>query len=257
MNRETLWKRLASLQESDLSSNDPEIQEILEALRQYPDLEKKWKNQSLWDQSIRNAIQQVPVPEDLKSRILNSQKNKQSSRNFSEVSRSKIIPFPIARSLSWAAAALVVLSFVFWNFTSSEDSYDFVRFEEKAVDYTQGLFALSYKTDQLDAIRGWLAKEGRPHSFSIPFQTTGLEGLGCKQVNFAGIVSSMICFEVSGSKKEVHLFVMNKEAIHRLPTYGVPEFRERKGNAVAAWSDDRYAYVLTGDVSLEEMKKLF
>lgn len=253
MNQQRLLELLALTSHVDEALKDPEIAEALRHLESDPILKQKWESQQQWDRQIRKSLQNQPIPSDLQSKILKSKRAPQ--KDF--VEESKIVFFPFWNQITWALAAMIVLFVGIWSSFSDSSMRDFVHFESQAVDYTQSIFRLSKKSPDLDEIRSWLAQQGTPHIFKIPFQLSDLTGIGCKQVKFAGITSSMICFQINGKHQEVHLFVMNKEQIQRLPSYGVPEFRAKKGNAIASWTDDEYAYVLTGNVSLDEMKKLF
>ncbi len=250
MNREQIIEVLLSVRSREEGKGDRVVEAAFEQMDKDPTLRAIWEEQRQWDQLFKKSIHSIAVPTDLKQRIL--EQNHSSGDQISS-----IIPFPRYLWIPLAAAALVILSFIFFNFQVESESRDFARFEERAVDYTQGFFMLSKKTGQQSEVREWLRSHGAPHSFKIPFQIEGLSQLGCRQVKFCGISSSMICFEIEGKHQEVHLFIVDKSHLENLPPYGVPEVLQKKGNAVARWTDDNHGYILTGAITLEEMKSLF
>ena len=215
-----------------------------------PSLKRIWEQQSQWDSKIKKSFHSISVPEDLKRKILAQNQGQQQKS-------AKIISFPRYLWIPLAAAALLILSFTILTFRESSKSNDFAQFEGRAVEFTHSVFKLSKNTPQLSEAREWLKSRGTPHSFQIPFHVEGLSQFGCRQVEFFGIRSSMICFQIEGIKKEVHLFVIDKADLQNLPSFGVPDFHERQGNAVASWTDENHGYILTGGVTLEELKKLF
>jgi hypothetical protein len=256
MSRDQILKVLLSVRSCEEGEGDPLVEEAFRAMESDPGLKEAWEKQRRWDSAIGASLKSLPPPLGLKEKILRIQREKETEKeNSSKVTN--VIQFTRSFWVPLAAAALLVLSFGVWKLEQRAVDRDFAVFESEAVDYTKGLFTLSKKSGEMSEVRAWLAAHRSPHTFKIPFHVEGLAQLGCRQVEFCGIQSSMICFEVEGLKKEVHLFVLSKEEVKNLPAYGVPEFRQKHGNAIAAWTDDEHGYVLTGDVSLEEMKGLF
>ncbi|MES2310245.1 MAG: hypothetical protein V4507_15435 [Verrucomicrobiota bacterium] len=250
MNRDEALKILLSVRSREEGAGDSLVEEAFLQMESDPELKQAWEAQQKWDRAIKQSIPATPIPQDLKQRIL-SRKEPKKSRI------SKIIPFPPSLWLPWAAAALLVFGLGIWKIERQEEERNFALFEVHAVDYTRGFFMLSKHSEKMDEIRGWLSAHHSPYTFQILFHTAGMEQLGCRQVEFCGIRSSMVCFEIEGLKKEVHLFIVDKDDIKNLPPYGVPAFSEKHGNALACWTDDRHGYVLTGNIPMEELKKLF
>ncbi len=250
MKREEIIEILLSVRAPQEGEGDPQIEEAFAEMERDPSLKRIWEQQSQWDSKIKKSIHLISVPEDLKRKILAQNQERQQKS-------AKIISFPRYLWIPFAAAALLILSFTTFAFRENSKSNDFAQFEGRAVDFTQTVFMLSKSTPQLSEAREWLKSRGTPQSFQIPFHLEGLSQFGCRQVEFFGIRSSMICFEIEGIKKEVHLFVIDKADLQNLPSYGVPEFHEKKGSAVASWTDEKHGYILTGEVTLDQLKMLF
>lgn len=250
MNRNQILEILQTVRSREEGEGDPLIEEAFDRAAQDSELKKILIQEREWDAAVKKSITAISVPSDLKQRILNQCTSKKEAP-------SNILSFPKSWWIPLAAAALLIFSFGILNVKREGEPKNFARFEEEAVGYTQGFFMLSKNTPQLAEAREWLKSRGTPHAFQIPFRIEGMSQFGCKQVEFCGIRSSMICFEVEGIKKEVHLFVIDKNDIQNLPSFGIPEFHEKKGNAVAQWTDDKHGYILTGEITLDEMRSLF
>ena len=131
---------------------EPRLAEALEFARQDPALARWLDEQTAVDAALREQFQRIPVPDDLRDKIL------------ARLRVNRRVDVRWRRpSLAAVAAGLAALAVVagLW-LANRRDSFDAYR--EEMAGIVSGEYEIEFKSDQFDEIRNYLAAHGSPSS---------------------------------------------------------------------------------------------
>lgn len=226
-------------------ARDPFFSEALEQARLDPALRSWFAEQQAHDERVRQAIQGIIPPRELRDMIVLTQ---------------KIAPFPLWASrqkqpytILLAIAACVAFLLVVGGLLrpgadrDKDHAATFASLTNQVLDLKRhDRINLGETSTDPAKLRAWLAERGAPSDFKIPPGLRGVPSLGCQSYVINGVNVSLVCFTL-GPDQIVHLFIMDKGAIKDAPTDATPSVRTDDGVAFVTWSAGGKSYVLTGD----------
>ena len=126
---------------------NPQFAEALEVARQTPELTQWLSEETALDEALGRKLQDTPVPEDLKEKIL--------------VSRKLIQVTPRWRQPAWLAAAASValmLGLLVSLQSPAKPGQEFTDYRQSMIEFAQHrMDGLDYKSETIPDIRQWLA----------------------------------------------------------------------------------------------------
>ncbi len=244
MNRDEAKYILRAYHLGGLDVEDPQFQEALELSRHDPVLGAWFAKEQKIDIRVSEKFRSFPVPADLKTQLLAAR---------------KIVPLrPWWQRNVWVSAAaclMLGLGLSGWLFYSAGRP-QFPEFRAFVADAAAHLEHLDLLNTNLVEVRQWLLDRNAPGDFVVPAGMKGSPSVGCRTFNWNGKTVSLVCFKID-SLGTVHLFVINRSSLHRVPPGQNPEFAvSTNGVTTASWSHDQRVYVLAGKVEEKELKRL-
>lgn len=224
------------------ANDDPRIAEALESTKRDPALAAWFEEQCAWHEALKAKFQEVPVPADLKERILAGRK--------------------VARPAAWwrsraalvAAAALALLlvaaALVFRTGTSS----DLRAYRRDMVQFVADLYQMNVRVNTWDELRQAFAKQGWPSDYAAPdaLRSVRLEG-GCR-LFWREEKVSLLCLKTA-EDKGLWLFVMNRAALPASSLTQSPQFAKVGKLSTATWSSGDKSYLLATNGDEGDLKK--
>jgi hypothetical protein len=218
----------------DPASEEP-IAAALEQTRSDPELRQWFEQHCAWQSSLREKFQQVPVPADLKERILSGNRN-------------VIVPLRPAwrRTPVWLAAAATVLLWlglaIFLLQPHARDR--FTDYRSRIVRAALRQYEMDIVTNDLQEVRRVLARQGAPSDFVLSGELGKLAVTGGARMEWRGNPVSMVCFD-RGDKQILFLFVVARSAIKDTPTATSAVGKVNK-LLTTSWTKDDKTYLLAG-----------
>jgi len=237
---------LQAARPNDLDGTQPIFAEALALVQSDPELQTWWEAQQAFDQKVAAKLSDVPVPDDLRERILAGR---------------KIVPFAPQLhhvfGLS-AAAAVAILCAVGTSYHYAwedarhvaTDTYDETTLKLLGDNNP----SLAMTTSDHDKIMAWLKDQQAPVG-ELPAKMTAIPSLGCQKYVVDGHTVSLICFSMANGK-EAHLFIVEQDALKNPPALLAPEYRQMYGWFTASWSDGHMSYLLATQDSTDALKQL-
>lgn len=231
-------KRVLALYRPNTSdAEDPLVAEALMLARRDPEL-TRWLADHLATQSvIREHLQQIVAPTDLRERILSNRELESRRR-----SSTKIIFFRQPAFL--AAAAMIALmigvaAFYFWP----REAKDFAAFRDRMARTVMRNYGMQMLDKDLTKIRDYLAQHNGLADYTLPANLQKLPGAGCAVLHWRGNTVSMICFSLN-PKQDLYLFVIDSKKLPDPPKLDQPEFQQISKLATTCWSHEDKSYML-------------
>ncbi len=208
---------------------DPEISAALDCAQKDPELRDWLEVQQTFHESVGTALRGIPVPPDLKTRILREQ---------------KIVP--LWRKPQWLlmaaclAAALAIAAL--WLVRPNENE-SFVGFRSRMVSFALREYGMDIVTNSATQIRQYLRGKGAPdYVLSAGLQKTPVMGGG--KLSWQGHPVSMVCFSLP-KQQILFMFVMDQGALRRGQAPGnAPEVEPFKTLTTASWERDGKVYLI-------------
>jgi len=225
---------LGSCRPSGADSSDPEFTEALAQAGRDPALKQWIEDQRHFDSAVAARLQSLPVPADLRSRILTG----------GRVSRPA--PWFSARRL-WAIAAMLVLfaGLGFWFSVGSGRAGD--QWQDGALAALSGLVSgretFDVESPNVADLQQWLRAHESPVAGELPASVERLASLGCKTITWHGHPISLICFRGPGGEL-VHLAMTDRSGLENPPPEARPVYGMRDGWQTASWSQGDMAMML-------------
>jgi len=249
---------LGACRPNGADATDPEFAEALVQAGHDPALKAWFDEQRRTDTAIAARLKSVPVPADLRSRILTGGK----------VSRPQ--PWFSTRHF-WAIAAMITV------FVGLASWYTGMRrasnvsgqlagtprpaseFQDQAMATLSQLVAgkttFDAQSPKVADLQQWLHARGAPVAANLPASVQQLASLGCKTISWNGHSASLICFHGPNGEL-VHLAMVDLAAIANPPPEGHPLYAERNGWRMACWSQDGMAMMLITKAPESQLRAL-
>ena len=248
MKREDAQLILQACRPCDEASGDPWVAEALALANADADLGKWWAREQRQDAEIRRALKTVPVPVDLKARLL---------------ARNKVVPLrnEVARTdfppLVWAMAALLLF------FLGLAVTWTGAPPPGNSADFAHDLIAATpldaHHVDVQNAdwaqVKSWLSRRHALADIELPPAIKNAPGLmGCRIMAWRGRPVSMLCFVMEGTR-HVDLFVARTTAVMDPPAAGEPRFAVVDEQMTAEWRQGDNVYLMSGKVPEAFLRK--
>jgi hypothetical protein len=236
----------ASTLSPEAGSCDDEVREALEMARGDDELRGWFAQRQGFDERMADAMSEIPVPQGLRDRILESAGSLPKSRSSTF-------------RLLMAMAAVVVIcgSWFAWINVRSTDADLWVKDSLAVMTKieTDPPRVLDIVTHDMNEVRALLAKAGAPLPPALPQTLAPGMTVGCKVFERDGRRATIVCFEIEPGVV-AHLAVVEGVDVSRLAK-DHPEFAQTGVWNTAAWAGDGRAYVMATRGSAEALKKIF
>jgi hypothetical protein len=225
---------LGAFRPDGADSCDPEFSEALAQAAGDPALTRWFQDQRQFDSAIAARLQALPVPADLRSRILTGGRVSRPAR--------WILP----RRL-WAIAAMLTLFAVLGRWFSVDAGRVTDQWQDQALATLAGLVsgqqAFDARSPNVAELQQWLRANGSPVTGALPASLDRLASLGCKTISWHGHPISIICFHGPGGEM-VHLAMTARSSLANPPPEAHPLYEDRAGWHIASWTQGDMAMML-------------
>ncbi len=213
---------------------DDQIADALELARGNMEMQRWLHQHNQVYVAMRDKFRSIPVPQDLKDRIL---------------ADSKIVRPTFWTNNLWARAAAIALFIgvtisLMYVATDRQGINHFGDFRARMVRSAQREYTMELLTDNLSQVRRWMADHGAPSDFLLPDGLARLNLTGGGVLHWRNQPVTMVCFD-RGDKKMLFLFVMNSAAV-KDPPAAIPQVSRVSRLESASWTKGDKTYVLAG-----------
>jgi hypothetical protein len=235
-------KILALYRPDSIDAADAKMAEALEAAQRDPELAAWLEQHCAVFNTIRGKLREIPVPADLKRRII-----------LEKPSHRRIIELPMAVRLLAAAAAITALIALasFWFTGPKENLADTFR-RQMASKIERG-YAMNFHADDQDKIRAEFIARNAPVDYVLSPALKRLPGEGGAVFLFNNHQVEMLCLydgrDAQGHKNGLWLFVASKSLLADSPPSAKPQIVPEGELMTATWTagDKIYLLAVTGD----------
>ena len=222
---------------------DPDVAEAQALSRGDPQLATWLARQQAFQAAAAGALRAILPPGDLVERIVAARKVRRV--HFGA---------PAARGLA-IAAILLVSCIGAWVAFGPHDSGDgdFATFRSRMVRSTLREYRMDVVTNDLAAIRGFMASHAAPADFELTPPLARVTPVGGGILRWQGHFVSMICLD-GGPRGMLYLFVVPTPTV----AHGAPAAAEAarvNRLATVSWSRGERTYVLAADTNLEDLRR--
>jgi hypothetical protein len=235
MDREQAKEILLGYQPGSDDAVDARITEALRLVENDAELALWFEQQQHADAMIRRGLREMPVPSDLKERILAGRKVVRVDFGWRRV------------VLVAAAAAIIVLGFVgYWMFRQTS-RYGLGTYRLTMVRYVTGPYPMVAQAKSFDELRQVLAQKGWPTDFIVPDALQNATVVGGGALEWNGRKVDLACLRESG--RGLWLFVVDNAALPNAPSSTTPRIQMVDAVPTAVWSQDgkTYLFAAQGD----------
>lgn len=244
MTRERAKELLELYRANDADRSDPFFSEALQMLEVDPVLADWFENEREFDGTVSRAVADVPIPADLKSRLLLHQVTPTRPRWWHHALR------PAEFGLAAAIAFLLAIGIAWLYVRPPVPS----PFRAEVLQQTWlGRRHVDLETSNLPEIRRFIAAHDLRGDFKLPPELAAMRPHGCSLLSVKGRRVPYVCF-IEGSK-HLHLVVMDRTLFPDPVEMGTPDFETWQNWNTATWTQGKLTFVLTGLKPNEFVKK--
>lgn len=244
MNAAQARRILAAWRPGTADDAEPAVREALALAEQDPDLGAWLVRHRAFQQAVAVRLRAVTPPAALADRILAARKT-------------VAFPPPAARRRAWwlaaAAAGVLAAGAVFWMTPPPREPEPFEAFRRRMVGTVLREYRMDIVTNDLAAVRGFLAARGAPSGYVLPSALQRLPVLGGGELDWRGRPVAMTCLDRGGTT--LFLFAVDRGALGA-GAPAVETFARINRLETAAWSDARHTFLLAAQVSAAELRAL-
>lgn len=252
---------LGACRPNGADANDLEFAEALVQAERDPTLKTWFDDQRRTDSAIAARLKSVPVPADLRSRILTGGRLSQpgrprpwfSTRHFWAIAATIAVFVGLA---SWYTGTRIGTG------ASSQiaaTARPVSEWQDQAMatltQLVAGKAAFDAQSPKIADLQQWLHANGSPVASTLPGSVQQMASLGCKIISWNGHPASLICFHGPNGEL-VHLAMVDRTAIANPPPEGHPIYGERNGWRMACWSQDGMAMMLLTKAPESQLRTL-
>jgi hypothetical protein len=269
VNKEQVKAMLLACRPGTRDVEDPEVADALQATRQDTELHAWLERQAIFHESVRTELRELPVPADLKARILRQHTaarpesaighDTESDRPDGWLARhrssSVIVPIWWRREVLLAAACLAfaLVVTVLWFRPTGEDE-SFAGFRSRMVGFALREYRMDILTNNLDRVRAYLREHGTPADYVL---TAGLEKtpvMGGASLSWQNHPVSMVCFNLP-QNQTLYMFVMDEAYLQgRKALSPDAVLQPAHGIMTASWSRQGKVYLIAAPVDQAVLK---
>jgi hypothetical protein len=242
---------LCACRPSGQDAADPQVREALALAERDPALAEWWERERAFDRAVGGAVRACPVSRGLKAAILAGQNvarpNFRANRAWWIAAAAAVVVMAAAGSLTLRQPKPVA------QLEPSVPSSGFESFRADMLVFLDRLNRLDYVSKDFAEVKGWLDGKGAADLSHLPEAIAKGVPIGCRITDWNGHKVTLVCFnsQAGGSRYKFHLLIAEKSGPANLaPVSNLIATRE--GWNTAAWSDDRYVYLLA-TASMEDV----
>lgn len=214
-------------------AQDSQFAMALAQVRRDPELAKWLEDQSRFDVEVRAKLCSIPVPSNLRAKIL-------AGRNFLPASTG------YGRGVWMAlAAALALMALVMgglWPERSSGDNS--AQWEHDMVATLGTDYRLDHLSRNIREVEHWLEDHAGEVADAVPERLRSFPTYGCRTFRWNDRKVAMVCFDVEGNT--VHLFILDREDGGGEAKESEMHWASRDEWVTARWSDAKAHYLIAG-----------
>ena len=204
---------------------DPLFAEALEQVRRDPELRAWFADQQTFDAAVREQLQRVPVPIELKNAILAQHK----------------IVAPTWRARRFVIAALAAmlvvaatLAVIWLTPVGRFGRATMAKFEREMPAILSEGFNLEFLDTDATALQSWLRNRRSVDDFALPATVARLPGYGCRVLDWRGHKVAVMCFRAPDGKL-IHLFTLKRVELPKFELTGDFHLARSREWATASW----------------------
>lgn len=241
-------KILALYRPGGIDAADSKMAEALEAAQRDPELAAWFEQQCAVYNIIRGKLKEIPVPADLKRRII-----------LEKPAHGRIIALPVALKYLAAAAAIAALIAIAssWFSTPAENKSDTFR-HRMAAKALRG-YDMDFLADNQDKMRAEFLARKAPVDYVLSPNLTRLPGEGGAVFLFDNHPVEMLCLydgkDAQGRKNELWVFITSKSSIPNAPLPGKTEIVPVSDLMTATWTAGDKVYLLAVNGDAKSLQK--
>jgi len=220
---------------------DPRFVEALERARHDAELAGWLERQTAFDAAVRESLRQVPVPPDLRTRILEQ-----------HTARPAVTAWWRGSAFRAVAAGLLVAAIAGFWLAHRADTFDVYR--RKMATMVSGEYDMRLKSSDFKEIQGYLASSEWPSDYALAPAMQRLEAEGGSTITWRGRKISLICVDAGGDN-DLFLFVVRRSDLRDAPTAESPQFARIGGMTTAAWTAGDKLYLLAGHLDEQFLRR--
>jgi hypothetical protein len=235
MDRDQAKEILLGYQPGSDDGVDARVAEALRLVESDPELALWFEQQQQADAMIRKGLREMPVPSDLKDRIL-------GERNVVRVDFGWRKPLLVA-----AAAAVIVLGVAGYLTYWRTSKYGLSAYRTAMVQYVTGAYPMVADAKTFDELRQVLAQKGWPTDFTVPDSLRDVTVIGGGALQWNGRKVDLACMREG--RRRLWLFVVDNAALPNPPATKTPRVQAVDAVPAAVWSQDgkTYLFAAQGD----------
>jgi hypothetical protein len=233
---------LLRYREGTLDANDPDIVQALELAARDRELNTWFADHRSFQNTVSDSLRTIPVPADLKSRILNG---RPVSHRFS---RGPLLALA-------AAFAILAVAVSVW-FSKPLDNKTFANFQARMINFALRTYAMDILSADPAQVRDYLAAHGAPADYSLTPALSRLPVKGGGRLSWQNHPVAMICFSLP-QNETLYLFVIDRTSVpDRNAADNVSTVSPGKHLSTATWSDGKRVYMLAAPLDAKSLEKL-
>lgn len=227
---------------------DPQMAEALEAVQRDPKLAAWFDQHCAVYNAIRSKLKEIPVPADLKRRIM-----------VEHVDDRRIIRLFRPAWLATAAAALIVLSAIFWFMLPVKEN-TFVRYQDRMARMVQRrTYFKNMATGDQTQIGEFFRTNGAPVNDMLPKSLLKLPAEGGAIVTWQNHPVAVLCLDArektTDAKNDLWVFMAKSSDLANTPKKKSAQFEKIGGLMTASWTAGETVYLLVGRGDKGELQK--
>ncbi len=233
-------------------AGDPAFAEALELVRMHPALGEWFARQQDFDLALSAEHEQVPVPRELRDRILASVTARKADPKTKRRAwwRGAV---PLAFAGAAAVAVLVGVTFVLWpkpKLPAADSALAAVAIDDAQRPKTHG----GGHGEETATLKGLLNKPTTQLSDPLPTNYTALRDAGCRKITVEGRDVLEVCFKRNGVG--LHCYIARREDFPTLTAPSKPTVTDKSNASVATWADSANLYIVVTKPDRAALEKL-
>ena len=249
MNKHEAQLLLAVCQPEYADAEDREMATAMDIMRADPELALWFAESQALDAAIASRIASVPVPASLKADILAG----------ARVARRKSF---WQSGWTWVAVAAAIAFMAFLYSPLSPNKHEVATLGEYRTDVAAAFASMNANgfkptlgvKDMADVAKYVETLHAPLGNASQPGGLAAVKPLACRVIEWRGQKVSIIC--VGRNDLEAHVFVVDRSVIRNNGDVDIKAIAKSSDYPVAAWEDDKHAYVMVGNTKTTDLSKL-
>ncbi len=241
-------KVLILYRKDSVETGDPQTAEALDAVRRDPELATWLEQHRSAQEAIRSKFRDIPVPPDLKRRILDT-----------HVDHRRILHLFGPTLFGLAAAAMVAFTVTFWLLYPRYE-HTFVRYRDRMARMVQRrVYFTSMMTGDHYQISDYFRTNGAPTDEALPKNLQKLSVEGGTILPWENHAVSVLCLDArekgGEEKNDVWVFIASTANVSKGPNKKATEFEKIGDLMTASWTAGNTIYLVVARGGEQDLQK--